>query len=74
MFYQVSCDYVCKREKKLTRFVSLVLTGVCVTNILNIANFDLIFLRKTHMLSIFLFVDLFVILFFLFVCLCVCLM
>ena len=63
MYYQVSCGYVCKREKKSTQFVRLVLTGVRVTNFFNIADFDLIFLHNTHILSVCLFVGLFVILF-----------
>ncbi len=50
--------------------VPLVLTGVRVTNFLNITNFDLIFLHNTHILSVF--VGLFVILFCL-SCLSVCL-
>ncbi len=54
-------------------FVRLVLTGVCVSNFLNIAKFDLIFLHNTHILSVFLFVGLFVNIFYL-SCLSVCLM
>jgi hypothetical protein len=55
--------------------VPLVLTGVRVTNFLNITNFDLIFLHNTHILPVCLFVGLFVILFCLScpVCLSVCL-
>ena len=77
MYYQVSCGYICKREKKSTRFVPLVLTGVRVINFLNIANLNLIFLHNTHILTVFLSIGLFFILFCqscLFVCLCVCLM
>jgi hypothetical protein len=55
-----------------TRFVRLVLAGVRVTNFLNIANFDLIFLHNTHILYVCLFVGLFVICFCL-SCLSVCL-
>ena len=73
MYFQVSCGYVCKREKKSTRFVHLVLTGVRVTNFFNIADFDLIFLHNTHILSVCLLVGLFVILFCL-SCLSVCLL
>jgi hypothetical protein len=51
MYYQVSCGFVCKRGKKWTRFVRLVLTGVRVTNFLNIENLDLIFLHRTHVLT-----------------------
>ncbi len=60
-----------------TRFVRLVLAGVRVTNFLNIANFDLIFLHNTHIVYVCLFVGLFVICFCLSclsVCLYVCLM
>jgi hypothetical protein len=46
MYYQVSCGFVCKRGKKSTRFVRLVLTGVRVTNFLNIVNLDLIFFTQ----------------------------
>ncbi len=49
----------------------LVLTGVHVANFLNIANFDLIFLLSTHILSVCRFVGLFVI-FFCLSCLSVC--
>ncbi len=38
----------------------LVLTGVRVANFLNIANFDLIFLLNTHILSVCRFVGLYV--------------
>ncbi len=60
-----------------TRFVRLVLAGVRVSNFLNIAKFDLIFLHNTNILYVCLFVGLFVIRFCLSclsVCLYVCLM
>jgi hypothetical protein len=41
MYYQVSCGYLCKREKKSTRFVRLVLTGVRVANFFSSSYFDL---------------------------------
>ncbi len=51
-YYQVSCGSVCKRAKKSTRFVRLVLTGVGVANIFNIADFDLVFLHNTHIQAV----------------------
>jgi hypothetical protein len=58
-----------KRKKKFsvpevcfldaTRFVRLVLTGVRVTNFLNIANLDIIFLHNTQILAVLLSVGLF---------------
>ncbi len=48
MYYQVSCGNLCKREKKSTRFVRLVLTGVRITNFFIIAIFDQIFLLSVH--------------------------
>ncbi len=45
-----------KEIKKSTQFVHLVLTGVCVANFFNIADFDLVFLHNTHILSVCLFV------------------
>jgi hypothetical protein len=45
MYHQVSCGYVCKREKNI-QFVRLVLAGVRVTNFLNIANWDLFFVTQ----------------------------
>jgi hypothetical protein len=51
------------------RFDPLVLTEVCVINFLNFANFDLIFLHNTHILTVCLSVGPFAFL----VCLCVCL-
>ena len=62
MYYQVSCVYLCKGAKKSTRFVRLVLTGVRVANFFKIADFDLVFLHNTHILSVCLYVVLFVIL------------
>jgi hypothetical protein len=52
MHYQLSCGYICKREKKSTRLVRLVLTGVRITNFFIYAIFDLIFLHNTHILSV----------------------
>ncbi len=72
MYYQVSCGYVCKREKKSTRFVRLALTGAHVANFFKIADFDLVFLHNTHILSVCVYVGLFVILLCL-SCLSVCL-
>ncbi len=46
MYYQVSCGYICKREKKSTRFVRLVLTGVRVANYFNSSYLDLNLLTK----------------------------
>jgi hypothetical protein len=43
MYYQVSCGYLSKREKKSTRFVRLVLTGLRITNFFIFAIFDMIF-------------------------------
>ncbi len=60
IYYQVSCGYECKREKKSTRFVRLVLTGVRIKNFFSIADFDLIFLHNTQILSVCLSVGLFV--------------
>ncbi len=48
MDYQVSCGYVCKREKKSTRFVRLGLTGVRITNFFIFTIFDLIYLLSVH--------------------------
>jgi hypothetical protein len=44
----MSCGFVCKREKKSTRFVCLVLPGVRITNFFISAIFDLIFLLSLH--------------------------
>jgi hypothetical protein len=49
MYHQVSCGYLCKREKKSTRFVCLVLTGVRITKFFIFAIFDLIFLLSVHL-------------------------
>jgi hypothetical protein len=52
MYYQVSFGYIFKRRKKLTRLVRLVLTGVRVTNFLNIANLDLIFFTQNTFIDV----------------------
>jgi hypothetical protein len=43
---------ICEREKNLTHFFCLVITGVCVTNFLNIANWDLIFLKQNTFIDV----------------------